>query len=172
MNLNLNHLNILNIGNVEILHNGRWGAICDDSWDTSEAQVVCRQLGFENAFSTVATISGHFGKAKRKLYLLILSVNVIENFSLGAFWMSDILCNGTENKISDCRFDGWAQNDCSPNEAAGVICDSEHFPKKNIKLDLRKKYPKLKVKQGMQVRIKGGRISTEGRVEVRSYFFW
>lgn len=51
-------------GNVEILHNGKWGAICDDEWDKNEAEVVCRQLGFPGLVKL--THSGMFGAAKRK----------------------------------------------------------------------------------------------------------
>lgn len=49
-------------GNIEILHLGKWGAICDDEWDKKEAEVVCRQLGFSGVESV--THSGIFGPAK------------------------------------------------------------------------------------------------------------
>lgn len=136
-------------GNVEIFHNGRWGNICDDEWDKYEAEVVCRQLGFE--LDVKATHSGTFGNARRK------------------YWMDNLFCNGKETELSECRFDGWGQSDCDHSEAAGVVCTVEKNETNVVVLDSQAKPIKFEYKsrEPMQVRLVGGRNGEEGRVEVR-----
>ncbi|KAJ3613383.1 hypothetical protein NHX12_019632 [Muraenolepis orangiensis] len=97
-----------NEGRVEVFYKGEWGTICDDDFSLTNAQVLCRQLGFVSA--TGWTHSAKYGKGQGKI------------------WLDNVLCNGGEKSIAACPSRGWGNSDCTHDEDAGVICKDERIP--------------------------------------------
>ncbi|KAL8176299.1 UNVERIFIED_CONTAM: hypothetical protein K2H54_030377 [Gekko kuhli] len=89
-------------GRLEVLHNNQWGTVCDDDWEISSAEVVCRELGCGRAIS--APHRAHFGEGKDPI------------------WLDAVKCKGTESSFKDCSQNGWAKSYCTHEEDAGVVC--------------------------------------------------
>lgn len=51
----------------QVLHDGKYGTVCDDSWDIVDANVVCRTLNMGNA--TKAVIRAGFGAGRDPVWL-------------------------------------------------------------------------------------------------------
>ena len=88
-------------GRVEIYHGGQWGTVCDDDWDSNDAQVVCRQLGYTGG---TPLEDNEYGNGADPI------------------WLDDVDCAGYESSLSECGHRGWGVENCGHIEDAGVIC--------------------------------------------------
>ncbi|XP_040541169.1 antigen WC1.1-like [Gallus gallus] len=89
-------------GRVEIYYRGQWGTVCDDAWDTADANVVCRQLSC--GWAVEAAGSARFGEGS------------------GHIWLDGVNCSGDETALWNCSAEAWGQHDCGHKEDAGVVC--------------------------------------------------
>lgn len=83
--------------------------------------------------------------------------------------MDNVYCDGSEDELAKCRFDGWGISDCGSNEAAGVVCSHDEEAKATSVP--RQEPAKSRIKdthqRGTALRLSGGRAHSEGRIEIK-----
>lgn len=92
-------------GRVEVYYSGQWGTVCDNSWDLSDATVVCRELDCAGAVE--AKLNAYFGQGSGKV------------------WMDAALCSGGEASLMSCSSTRWDIPSCGHADDAGVVCTRE-----------------------------------------------
>ena len=118
-------------GRVEIYYVGSWGAVCDTGWGYEEANVVCRQLGFSGTDSAaLSEFTSYYGVFSG------LVADSVFGSSNGTIWIDKVKCNGDENGLSQCRYNGWSIpiglgfGYCQHTEEASVVCSKSKFANK------------------------------------------
>lgn len=96
-------------GRVEVFYSGVWGEVCGAHWDVSDANVVCRSLGYGGAST----------------FRVNITIIKQENDTV---WLTGVRCIGNETSLSQCPHDGWGERTCSGNQAAGVTCFEQAKP--------------------------------------------
>ena len=95
-------------GRLEICSGGIWGTVCDNSWDTRDAKVVCRQLGFNTTVVQAFRMAFPFGQGT------------------GPIFLDNVLCTGSEQSLLLCpRINPDGDPTCGHSEDAGVRCSAE-----------------------------------------------
>ena len=92
-----------NYGRVEVYYNGEWGTVCDDGWDTADATVVCRQLGFYSSAYAYRS-AAHYGQGT------------------GPIWLSKLSCFGNESNLFECAQLNISTKNCTHSDDAAVQC--------------------------------------------------
>ena len=89
-------------GRVEVQFHGTWGTICENYWDLRDADVVCRQLGYDGALSALRHAA--FGQGT------------------GPIWLNRVYCRGYEKSVSQCAHAGWGGHSCGHQNDVSVVC--------------------------------------------------
>ena len=79
--------------------------MCDDSWGTADAQVVCKQLGYSK-YNAVAFSHAYFGQGTGPIHL------------------DDVACVGNESSLFNCSHN--SNHNCGHYEDASVRCASSN----------------------------------------------
>ncbi|XP_038051560.1 adhesion G-protein coupled receptor G6-like isoform X2 [Patiria miniata] len=92
-------------GRVEVFWNGAWGTVCDDDWDLQDATVICRELGFGEAYA--APHQAAFGRGT------------------GDILLDNVECTGNEETVFDCTAIRGSGHNCGHSKDAGVQCTGD-----------------------------------------------
>ena len=90
-------------GRVEVCRFGCWGTVCDERWDTDDANVACRQLGFETE-QAIPILGAYFGNVSSTRPILL----------------SRTECGKGDDILTSCSM--FKLNECTHSQDAGVFC--------------------------------------------------
>ncbi|XP_055959195.1 neurotrypsin [Patella vulgata] len=89
-------------GRVEVFHDNKWGTVCDDVWDDTDASVVCRQLGYSPA---MALSKAYFEQG------------------VGPIWLNGVDCQSSDRTLAECSHGEWGNiSSCTHDGDASVVC--------------------------------------------------
>ena len=90
-------------GRLEVCFNSAWGTVCDHSFSSSDANVVCTQLGYRFNGTELLPIS---------------------DFTQGSgpIFLDELACDGDERSVLDCGKSAPGLYTCTHSQDAGVRC--------------------------------------------------
>ena len=91
-----------NEGRLKVYLNGAWATVNGDGFDMTDANVVCRSLGYGDARNYVTTPD--FGRGT------------------GSILMDEVGCQGTEDSIFDCTYNLQHESSDTHDNDVGITC--------------------------------------------------
>ena len=90
-------------GRVEVCINNAWGTVCDNSFSTSDAHVVCKELGYIFNGTQVLPISEFLQGS-------------------GPIFLDEVACDGQEERIMECGGTAPGVHTCTHNQDVAIRC--------------------------------------------------
>ena len=117
-------------GRLEIYYNGQWGTVCDDGFGPTDADVVCRQLGYQRAsrYGSVGSLGYVHSCCSywcilhwicTALQLLFLSYSR----GTGTIWLTNVRCTSFSTSLASCGHSGYGNTQsCYHSEDVAISC--------------------------------------------------
>lgn len=117
-------------GRLEVFYQNVWGSVCDDNFDSVDATVVCKMLGFQRSTQVYTASGGAVSVHAQYLYMTLdQTLNISQTYLLcvcaagaGQIWLDEVRCSGQEKSIFDCIHGGMGNHNCNHNEDVGISC--------------------------------------------------
>ena len=93
--------------------------MCDDYFDTNDAKVACRQLGYEvdNGQSKL-----HYNMDFQCIIAVSYHYSAHFGQGTGPIWLDNLHCTGTEQNMLQCPNLGISIHNCGHSEDASIVC--------------------------------------------------
>ena len=112
-------------GRLEVFFNGEWGTVCDDLFNTINADVACRQLGFSRSthFNNVGGLGyDPFTVGNSNDIFIYPPSRFQQGQSQQSIFLDDLSCNGSESSLISCLHSGIGNHNCDHIEDVGLVC--------------------------------------------------
>ena len=90
-------------GRLAVFHEGEWGTICHDAFETVDATVACRQMGYTEG--------------------AVIDVLVAADTN-ATIWLDNVECRGSEARLVECNHHGWNITNCGHHQDVFVSCQT------------------------------------------------
>ncbi|KAL3059003.1 hypothetical protein OYC64_011023 [Pagothenia borchgrevinki] len=142
-------------GFLEVKDGGKWRQICNEDWTEQNSKVICGMYGFPGEKRFNARPYKLLAKRRKKNY-----------------WGSSVNCTGNESDLSECNMGRdivlKGNSTCEKGMPVVVSCVPGRAFAPSVSAGYRKAY---RVEQPL-VRLRGGALIGEGRVEVLKNGVW
>ena len=92
-------------------YRGHWGTVCHNSWDRTDAQTVCRLLGYGASNLSIPTTNNFFDTVSAE----------------GPVFVKMVECVGNETDFLDCLTAEPGGDTCGRARDAGVFCSGRFY---------------------------------------------
>ena len=115
---------------MEVCNSGEWGTVCDIGFDTNDALVICRQLGYNGTsrFAESVHMQHNYNVTPIHNCVDVAVRYCCSSFAFGEgtgdILFAELGCTGSESSLLECGHDASAISGCSHSEDVGIICSS------------------------------------------------